>query len=106
MYKAGQYKQVCDVCGFEFFSGETRKRWDGLIVCKDDYETDHPQKFVHVMTDGFAVKDPRPEPDDVFVAPLCYIFAQHSYADMGEADCMQAGKQTFSYQQCVALRGY
>lgn len=66
-YVAGQYHQICDVCGFKFLSGETRIRWDGLLVCPADYEVDHPQKRLRVLEDGQGVPIPRASPKDVFV---------------------------------------
>lgn len=88
-YVAGQYNQICDVCGFSFLSGETRLRWDGLLVCKADFETDHPQKFVRVQPDGQPVPDIRPEPEDRFVLPIyCTPVTRTCAADNGTADCM------------------
>lgn len=66
-YVAGQYYQICDVCGFKFLSNETRLRWDNLLVCPADWETDHPQKYVRVLEDSQGVPIPRPPPEDAFV---------------------------------------
>ena len=50
-YVAGTYKRECDVCGFDFLRSELRKRWDGAIVCKEDYEDKHdrdkPPRVIH-----------------------------------------------------------
>jgi hypothetical protein len=105
-FSAGHYYQICDVCGFKLLSNKIKKRWDGLMVCAQDYEQDHPQKFVRVLSDGKAVPEPRPEPADTFTPWLCYLYGQHSYADMAEADCVQADKQLLSYLKCKELRGY
>jgi hypothetical protein len=37
-YVPGTYKRSCDVCGFDYLRSEMRKRWDGAIVCEQDYE--------------------------------------------------------------------
>lgn len=103
MYKPGQWKAICDVCGFEFYSGEMRKRWDGLMVCAQDFEHDHPQKYLRVGADKIAVPWVRSEPTDQFVS-VCYAYASQSYADISEADCMRADKQDFTYAQCVAMK--
>lgn len=44
-YKHGQYNVQCDVCGIEYKSGQIKKRWDGLMVCKRDWEERHPSDF-------------------------------------------------------------
>ena len=104
MYKPGQYLQICDVCGFKFLSGDTRKRWDGLIVCSKDYETDHPQKYLRVSADKISVDDPRPPSDDTF-RYVCYFYATHAYAGIAEAGCAKAGYTLLPYSEVVSLKG-
>lgn len=103
MYQAGKWKAICDVCGFEFYSDELRKRWDGLMVCDADFEHDHPQKYLRVRQDRISVPWVRSEPEDTF-ALVCYIYASQSYADISEADCMRADIQDISYATAVALK--
>lgn len=67
-YRAGDFWRVCDVCGFECRASETRKRWDGLIVCLPDYEERHPQDFVRGRVDRQRVPEARPQPTDVFLS--------------------------------------
>lgn len=67
-YRPGDHWKVCDVCGFRYRASETRKRWDGLMVCEADFEERHPQDFVRGRTDRQRVPDPRPVPTDVFVS--------------------------------------
>lgn len=102
-YVPGQWNVLCDVCGFRFKSGKIKKRWDGLLVCKDDWETDHPQKYIRVREDGQSVPYIRDEPADQFV-PVCYIYGIAAYADLGEADCIQADKATPSYAFLLSLK--
>ena len=102
-YVSGQWNVICDVCGFKFKSGQIRKRWDGLMVCKSDNEEDHPQKFIRVRGDGQAVPYVRNEPEDTFQT-VCYIYATAAYADLGEADCMQADLASPSYQFLYDLK--
>ena len=104
MYKAHQHKFICDVCGFELYSEKKRKRWDGLIVCPDDFESDHPQKYIRVEPDGQPVDDPRPEAEDVFEY-VCYIYASMAYADIAEADCAKADNVGLSYAVARELKG-
>lgn len=66
-YRAGDYYVICDVCGFKIRASETRRRWDNLRVCTNDWESRHPQDFVRGRRDRQRVPDPRPEPADNFI---------------------------------------
>lgn len=103
MYKQGQHYFICDSCGMRFHSEKKRRRWDGLMVCPDDYEVDHPQKYIRVEPDGQAVPDPRPETDEYIY--ICYMYASHPYADMAEADCVVVGRSIFTYAQSLEQKG-
>ena len=37
-YKKGDWNIICDVCGCKMKRSEARKRWDGMLVCGDDWE--------------------------------------------------------------------
>lgn len=63
----GEWNAICDVCGFKFKSSELRKRWDGYMVCEDDYEQRHPQDLIRVPKERQAIPWARPVPEDVFV---------------------------------------
>lgn len=63
----GTWNVICDVCGIKYKANEVKKRWDGLIVCDDDWETRHPQEFVRAVPDQPKLPFTRPEPVDVFV---------------------------------------
>jgi len=41
-YKHGSWNAICDVCGFKFKQEDLKKRWDGFMVCKEDWEPQHP----------------------------------------------------------------
>ena len=99
----GEWKVVCDVCGFWYTSGEVKKRWDGLIVCKKDFETRHPQTLLRTRTaEKITPAFIRSEPVDRFVS-VCTIEHQSGYAGMASAGCAQAGNQQYSYQFLVDL---
>jgi hypothetical protein len=89
----GQWNVICDVCGFEFKSNEVRKRWDGLIVCDDDFELDHPQKYIRGRSDPQPVPAEyiRQEPEDVFIV-VCTRYTNQGIAGIGIAGCMIAGQ--------------
>ncbi len=104
-YKPGTWNVICDVCGFQFKSDQIKKRWDGLMVCSDDFEHDHPQKYLRVYTEkSLNVPFIRSDPSDNFVF-FCYLFARMSYADIGQADCMLADDTSLSYTYALELKG-
>lgn len=67
-YASGDYHIICDRCGFKVLRSQARKTWDGLIVCRKDWEPRHPQDFVKARSDRQAVRDPRPEQTDSFIS--------------------------------------
>jgi len=77
-YMSGQWNVICDSCGKKIKAGEARKRWDGFIVCPEDYEQRHSQDFVRARQDKITVPFTRPRPVDTFV-PTYYI----TYCDAG-----------------------
>lgn len=92
----GTWKVVCDVCGFEFASNRVKERWDGLVVCHDDWESDHPQKHIRVYEDATPPDPIRPEPEDQFIF-ICYLWALSAYSDLAEADCAKADNTTYPF---------
>lgn len=92
-WRKGKWKIICDVCGWEFYSDEVKKRWDGLLVCHKDFEHDHPQKYLRVPNDPTPIPADwiRTEPEDVFVA-VCTAYTSQGIAGIGIAGCAIAGK--------------
>lgn len=66
-YNKGDWKTACDVCGRLFKASALRQRWDGFMVCSDDWETRHPQDFVRGVADIQAPRWTRPESADRFI---------------------------------------
>lgn len=67
-FEAGNHWVVCDRCGSDVRSKDSRRTWDGLVVCPEDWEQRHPQDFVRGRTDDMSAKgNVRPEPQDNFV---------------------------------------
>jgi len=64
----GDAKACCDVCGFDYKQSQLRKRWDGAMVCPDDFETRHPQDFVKAVPERNHIKEPRPRPEIRYLA--------------------------------------
>ena len=65
-YVSGQFNVTCDVCSKKIKSGDAKQRWDGFIVCPDDFESRHPQDFVKARTDKITVPFTRPIPPLTF----------------------------------------
>jgi len=62
-YIPGDHWAICDECGLKYRRSEIRKRWDGAMVCKKDWEPKHPQENVRVRVDRIKVDHARPEGD-------------------------------------------
>lgn len=96
-FKSGKWNAVCDVCGFNFKNTDLKLRWDGLMVCKDDWETRHPQELIRPIPDRTQVPWTRPVGDDRDVPNLpprpqaCSVFGQFANAGYAEAGCAEAG---------------
>jgi hypothetical protein len=101
-FKKGSHNIICDVCGGKFKFSEVRKRWDGLIVCANDFETDHPQKYIRVRESGLAVPVIRDRPEDVFTF-VCDPWTSSGYADFTTADCAKADGTGISIERLIEL---
>lgn len=67
MAREKDFNRICDRTGFKVKACDTLMEWNGLIVCREDWEPRHPQDFVRGKRDNQRVPHPRPEPDDVFL---------------------------------------
>jgi len=65
-YKKGDWNAICDRCGGVFKASELKKEWDGLMVCKRDWEPRHPQERVKAKKDDQSVPWSRPEKEPIF----------------------------------------
>ena len=68
-FKSGDNWIECDVCGMDIYASDSKKRWDGLIVCPDDWEMRHPQDFVRARKDKIAADITRSAKDGIDVSP-------------------------------------
>ena len=59
--KLGDWNAICDVCGFKFKASQLKKRWDNLMVCKEDFEHRHSMDFFKGKPDDPSVAWTRPE---------------------------------------------
>ncbi len=67
---SGDYKAICDICGFLKKGSACRMRWDGFFCCYPDcWEPRQPQDFIRTISgEGRAVMPARPEQPDQFQA--------------------------------------
>lgn len=72
-YKRGDYKAVCDVCGFFYLASKLKSRWDGLKCCPKDWNPRQPQDFVKSLADPQSIPWGRPDTTPVFVPITPYI---------------------------------
>lgn len=63
------HNAICDVCGFKFKASMLRKRWDGFMVCKHDYELRHPMDFYTTRNDAHLLPWTRPDSAGIDVGP-------------------------------------
>jgi hypothetical protein len=60
-FKLGDHNAICYVCGFERKASELLLRWDGVYVCKEDWEPRQPQDFVRGVPEEQAPDWTQPE---------------------------------------------
>lgn len=88
--RLGDYNAICDVCGQKYKASELMKRWDGLMVCKDDFEVRHPQELIRPIKERNSVPWTRPRPEDDNVE-VCTLLGVTAIAGQAVAGCMIAG---------------
>lgn len=92
-YEPGDYKMVCDECGFEYRRSEMRQRWDNAWVCREDWEPRHPQDYVKVKEDVIPVPIARPEPEPIFIE-ACTVAGRMGVVGVGTVGCAIVGFDT------------
>ena len=88
------YNALCDSCGRKFKASQLLRRWDGLYVCKQDYETRHPQDFLRVQKEKISVPWSRPYSATDTYINTCDLWSSSPMADFGTADCATLGGNT------------
>lgn len=93
-YISGQFNVICDVCSKKIKAGDAKQRWDGFIVCPDDYEQRHSMDFVRARQDKISVPYTRPIPPLVFtnVTYICTPEGSSAYAGKATAGCSISGR--------------
>ena len=102
-WEAGSWIALCDACGKKFKANDLQKRWDGLMVCLEDFEQRQPQDFVRASTDKIAVPWSRPEPSDTY-EDVCTLEGISAYSGLAIAGCSVAGNNAilpYPYSLCL-----
>ena len=99
-YKPGEWNVLCAVCGFRFPASKIRTRWDGVLVCPEDYETRHPQDLIRIPQEDTSIPYSNPEVY-TFIEGVCTEYSRHPYANLAAADCAIIGWSTMSYEQLM-----
>lgn len=95
-YRSGDWNVICDICGKKIKSSLAKHRWDGFIVCPEDYEHRHPQDFIKTKADRITIPWSRPIGQEVFIdvnyiLPLeCTPLTSTAEVDECVADCARA----------------
>lgn len=93
----GNWNAICDVCGVKYKASQLKKRWDGLMVCEEDWESRHPQDFIRGHRESNQVPWTRPVVPDQFIqvtyadTGTCTATGMLGQADYGTAGCMIVG---------------
>jgi len=95
----GDWLATCDVCGLVFHASQLKDRWDGLKVCREDWEPRHPQDMIRIPRTEKSPPWTRPEPDGIDIdvdyietgTTACTSTTMLAQSDWGTADCMRVG---------------
>jgi len=66
-YDKGDWVALCDSCGRKFKASHLKRRWDGLMVCSEDWEPRQTQDYVRGRAEKQIPVWTRSEPSDGFV---------------------------------------
>jgi hypothetical protein len=96
-FKSGEWNVYCMVCNRKIKSGIALKRWDGLIVCPDDYENRHPMDFLRARQERISVPFTSDTSFTSFVGPtypdypFCTQEGASGVSGYAVAGCMRPG---------------
>jgi hypothetical protein len=88
----GDWNALCDSCGRKFKASSLQKRWDGLIVCREDWEQRHPQDLLRVQREQISVPWARPYPaEDTYITKFGLVDTAQMHDYHEEGDYVDAG---------------
>lgn len=97
-FRPSDYWMTCDRCGHEYRQSRMKKEWNGLIVCKDCWESRQPQDFVRSRHEKIATPAnfTRPQGAEDFTFTQCSNIG--SIAGEAVAGCAIAGTSSTYYK--------
>jgi hypothetical protein len=91
-YVPGLFNIYCMSCGRKYKSNEIRKRWDGLLVCEEDWEMRHPQDFVRGVQEKSNILPFAFDTDgSEKITGVCTLWNSVGLSGVGVAGCAVAG---------------
>lgn len=87
-YSSGDWNAVCDSCGKKVKASELKKRWDGFMVCEDDWNPRQSLDFVRARQDKIAVEWQRVPP----LPPENFVTFQRSDGTIGASQPFWSGE--------------
>ena len=89
--KQGDWNCICQVCGQKWKSSFIKQRWDGAMVCPNDFELRNPQEFAKAIPDPQPVPFTLPAPQQVYVGPACTPEGMSAIPGLSVPGCMIPG---------------
>lgn len=92
----GNWNALCDSCGMKFKANELRERYDGMMVCPEDWEPRHPSERPLSIRSPRALPWTRPEAPDTFIVEgsFCTPDGFNGTTDHGSSGCFTIGRNT------------
>ena len=100
-WSPGDWIALCDSCGRKYKASSLQKRWDGLMVCDDDFEQRQTQDFVRGSIDKIAVPWSRTEPTDSYVPMQCTNNGVSAIPAQAVPGCMIPGYLSPSFNPSI-----
>lgn len=91
-YKSGDHWVECPVCGFDYLASEMRKRWDGLYVCKKDWEPRHELDFIRARPDKEQADQPVYPSNTSSTVLYCTVEGRSAIPGYATPGCMIPGR--------------
>ena len=101
----GNWNALCDSCGRKFKAFDLQKRWDGLMVCQEDFEQRHPQDLLKVQREKIAVPWSRPYAAEDTYLPETLWTKQEDHLGITEVLRNVFAKQVGQFKSTTALNG-